>query len=475
MMTKTSQIRAFKGASLWPLAATVVLGLGACQPREELLPGERFDLREISEASASYEEQTAGGAAPVETLPPEPANRVPIAVYAVTGESKSTGLPAQRTNADWPTVNGSLTHQVAHPALGSNLVQVWSTQIGSGGTRRVRMTADPVVSGGKIFTLGAFGELQATSTAGGVLWRQDITPPSENAGEAAGGGLTVAGGRLYVNSPYGRLQVFDAVSGALIWEQRLGSVPNGAPAVSGDIVYLTTRDSRAWAIDAKTGRVLWTLDGAETGSVVNSGASPAVTSRAVIFPFGSGDIVAALKKGGVRLWSTTLSGERSGKAYTSVSDISASPVVVGSRVYIGTSNGRLAAMDVASGDRIWTAPEGALSPVWPEGNSIYLISDQAELVRLNSSDGSKIWSATLPLFTEEKVRKRRGIFGHFGPVLAGGRLITVSSDGLMREVDPESGRLLRSTDLGAPAAVNPVVAGQTLYVVTTNGQLHAFR
>lgn len=474
-MTKTPQIRARRGAPLLPLAASVVLGLSACQPREELLPGERFDLRDVSEASQTYAEQTADGAVPAEVIPPEPADRVPLAVYAVSGESKSTGLPGQRANKDWPNVNGSLTHQVTHPALGSSLTRIWTAEIGSGGTRRVRMTADPIVANGKIFTLGAFGQLQATSTGGATLWSKDITPASENAGEAAGGGLSYSGGRLYVNSPYGRLQVFDAVSGALIWEQRLGAVPNGAPAVSDGIVYLTTRDSQAWAIDAKSGRVLWKLEGGDAGSVVNSGATPAVTSRSVIFPFGSGDIIAALKKGGVRQWSTTLSGERTGKAYTGVSDISASPVVVGSRLYIGTSNGRLAAMDVASGDRIWTAPEGALSAVWPEGNSIYLISDQAELVRLNASDGSKVWSATLPLFTEEKVRKRRGIFGHFGPVLAGGRLITVSSDGLMREVDPESGRLLRSVDLGAPAAVNPIVAGQTLYIVTTNGQLHAFR
>jgi len=79
------------------------------------------------------------------------------------------------------------------------------------------------------------------------------------------------------------------------------------------------------------------------------------------------------------------------------------------------------------------------------------------------------------LWTRERIRRRRGIFAHYGPVLAGGRLIVASSDGVLREADPASGRLLRETPLGAPAAADPVVAQGTLYVVTADGRLHALR
>ena len=70
---------------------------------------------------------------------------------------------------------------------------------------------------------------------------------------------------------------------------------------------------------------------------------------------------------------------------------------------------------------------------------------------------------------------RYAVFPHFGPVLAGGRLIVVSGDGYMREVDPASGKLLRATPIGGVAAANPIVAGRTLYVLTDDGRLHAFR
>jgi outer membrane protein assembly factor BamB len=229
------------------------------------------------------------------------------------------------------------------------------------------------------------------------------------------------------------------------------------------------------AIDVGTGRVLRRVTAGDSGAFTNAGPAPAVAGRTVIFPFGSGDVIATLRLSGVRLWATTLAGARPGAAYARVSDITADPVVAGDTVYVGTPTGRLAALDLATGERRWTAAEGAVSPVVPVGGAIFAITDQSELVRLRADDGSIVWAGTLPLFPEERVRRRRGSYAHYGPLLAGGRLVVASSDGVLREFDPRSGALLRQTDLGSPATAGPVVARGTLYVVTENGQLHAFR
>jgi len=50
-----------------------------------------------------------------------------------------------------------------------------------------------------------------------------------------------------------------------------------------------------------------------------------------------------------------------------------------------------------------------------------------------------------------------------------------SSDGLIRQFDPASGALIGTIALPGGAASAPVVAGQTLYVISKTGQLHAFR
>ena len=81
----------------------------------------------------------------------------------------------------------------------------------------------------------------------------------------------------------------------------------------------------------------------------------------------------------------------------------------------------------------------------------------------------------MPFFTKSKPRKQARIFAHYGPIIAGGRLIIASSDGLMRFYDPTNGASLGQVQMPGGATTNPVVAGGTLYVVSSKGQLMAFR
>lgn len=81
----------------------------------------------------------------------------------------------------------------------------------------------------------------------------------------------------------------------------------------------------------------------------------------------------------------------------------------------------------------------------------------------------------MPYFTTERVRRQSGIHAHYGPVLAGGRLFVASSDGVLRVFDPASGTLTGKAEIPGGAASAPAVAGQTLYVVGRDGQLHAYR
>ena len=81
----------------------------------------------------------------------------------------------------------------------------------------------------------------------------------------------------------------------------------------------------------------------------------------------------------------------------------------------------------------------------------------------------------MPYFTKDKDKRRRAIVAHYGPVLAGGRLVLASTDGLIRSFDPASGALVATAELPGGAASAPAVAGGVLYVVTKDGKLRAFR
>ena len=417
---------------------SAALLLGACAEDETFLPGKREDVRAVLQ------------------------NPGPLAA-----EEAATGpVPANTTR---PIALGQ------HPALSAAPRLAWSADIGAGDSRKLRITADPVVAGGRIFTLDAGAQVTATSTAGQTLWARDLTPASDRQGQATGGGLAVDGDTLYVSVGFGVLAALDVTTGGIRWTQDLDATGSGTPTVAGDMVYLTAGDDTGWALRKSDGRIQWQTGATTSVSNVLGAPAPAVTSDLAIFAFGSGEVQASFRQGGLARWSTAVLGRRPGRALSFVSDVTSAPVVSGNTVYVGSFSGRLAALDLASGDRKWVARDGAIGPVWPAGDSVFAITELNELVRLDAATGQRIWGTPLPNFVKEKPKKQSEIVAHHGPIIAGGRVIVASNDGVLRSFDPVGGALTGTTEIPGGATTAPVVANGTLYVVSAKGKLHAFR
>ena len=426
--------------------------LAGCADREIILPGERLGVREI------LQDSDGAAAAPENT-------------------TLAANLPSATANSSWAQSHVSPWARTTHAALSDQLTQVWSTSIGQGDSRRARIITDPVVADGRIFTVDSAGRVAATSTGGESLWSYSLVPLRDDASQALAGGLAYDDGRLYVTSGFGTLTALDAATGSEIWTQRLQATATGAPTVYRGLVYVVAGDSTAWAIEAEDGRVRWQSDGLGDVGNVAGAAPPAVNDTHVVFSFGSGAVQGAFRQGGLRLWSADIVGTRRGFAIALVDDITGYPVIDGNTVYAGNHSGSVVALNVNSGERIWTAQQGALDPVWPAGNSVYFISDLNELVRLDATDGRQIWAVDLPGYepVRRPQRRRDSAFANHGPILAGGRLVVASSDGFLRSFDPASGDLISQTEIRGGATTRPVVANGTLYVVSTNGVLHAYR
>jgi len=427
----------------------MAMTLAACE-KEIHLPGERLDPRAVL---------TETGAAP----------------DAATQAAQAFSAPKVTANAEWPQRGGSAAHLMTNPALGAGTTLVWSAPIGQGNSYRYRIAAEPVVGGGRVYTMDSRALLTATSTAGATLWQADIAAPGDRDDDATGAGLAYDGGRIYATTGFSQLVALDAASGKVLWRQDFDAGVGGAPTVSNGVIYVVARDSSAWAIRAEDGKVLWQFTGVQGKAGMTGVSAPAVNDRVAIFPFPSGDMVATLKKAGLTLWQAKVAGQRLGRGYAMVSDLTGDPVIVGDTLYAGSSAGKLGAFDVNSGALKWSADEGANAPVQVAGGSIFLVSDEGRLVRLDAATGETIWAVDMPYYVKEKIKKQREITVNRGPVLAGGRLFVASSDGVLRVFDPASGAKLAEAAIPGGAATDPIVAGSTLYVVNRDGKLLAFR
>lgn len=426
------------------------LTLSACDSSDdEVLPGLREGLRDVLAE--------------------------PEVIEDVSNTSVPITLAATQNNANWAQFWGSPEHRTAHPALSTAPQLAWSNSIGQGNSRRQRLSSDPVVGGGLIYTLDSAARITATSPAGETIWIRELIPVTDTAEEANGGGIAYSDGGLYVGLGFGTLTALDASDGSVRWTQDLEATASGAPSVSGDLVYISSGDDTGWAIEKDTGRVRWQVGGTESVSNVLGAPPPVLTSELAIFSFGSGDLQAVFRRGGLRRWDASVLGERRGFAVSKVGDITAAPVVVGSRIFVGNQSGRVVALSAGNGNRIWTAQEGASGPLWPAGDSVFFVTDQNELVRLSAEDGSRIWGVKLSKFVSKRLRSRAEIVAHFGPVIAGGRVVVASSDGTLHSFDPADGSLVGSTEIPGGAASAPAVANGILYVISGQGNLLAYR
>lgn len=388
-------------------------------------------------------------------------------------KDETVELPDAWVNQFWPQRGGYPNHALGQLELGDKLERVWKASIGGGGDKRNPLTATPVVAENTVYALDSEGLLSAFSLQDGKRkWRESIVPKKNEDDGAVGGGLAYASGRLFATNGYKYLQALNPATGAQVWRAELPAPVRSAPTVMDDRVYAVTLDNRLAVFNAKDGTPLWDYAGvSETTNLLGS-ASPAADATLVVLPLSSGEIFGLRPENGQIAWEDNLSAVRRNGSIDSISDIKALPVIDQNVVYAASFSGRMVALDQVTGSRIWQREIGSTETPWAAGDTVYVVSSDQQMIALTRAAGEVRWITPLPRF-EDGDREQPVVWS--GPVLAGGRLIAVSSDGNMVEVSPQDGKILRKQELGGNATLPPLVANQTLIVLTTDGVLRAYR
>jgi outer membrane protein assembly factor BamB len=88
-------------------------------------------------------------------------------------------------------------------------------------------------------------------------------------------------------------------------------------------------------------------------------------------------------------------------------------------------------------------------------------------------DGKVRWLTQLQRY--ENPGKKKGLVRWQGPLLASDRLILTSSNGFVISVSPYTGKVISSEKLGDGTYLPPIIANNTLYVMTQDARLIAYR
>ena len=382
-------------------------------------------------------------------------------------------VPEPTVNPDWQQPFGSAAHVAGHVELGDAPRRIWSTSIGRGSNSSRKLLGQAIVAEGRVYTMDARARVSAhDAERGSSIWSTDIRPDDESSG-MLGAGLAYDDGVLFASSGFAEVVALDAKTGKEIWRRKISGPVRGAPAVGNGRVFVVSLDNVTHALSAKDGSILWTHTGTTEAAGLLGGISPALSEDTLVVAYSSGELFGLRASTGRQLWADFLSLPRRTSAVSDLNDIRASPVIAGGRVYAIGNAGRMVSIVLNSGVRVWDQRISGVQTPWVAGDVIYAVTTDNDLVCLTSRDGRVRWVRALPRWEDEK--RKRDPISWSGPVLAGDRLILAGSNEVALSVSPYTGDLLGSIELPDGVMIPPAVANRTLYFLTDDGDLIAYR
>jgi outer membrane protein assembly factor BamB len=249
------------------------------------------------------------------------------------------------------------------------------------------------------------------------------------------------------------------------------------PAVVDGVLYADSTDGKLVAIDATSGKTLWSKSSRTHGwfgwgdkkrkDALYAGG-PAVTGDLLAVGTLDGHVYGVNAKDGSPRWEAELNAE-----------VLASPVIVGDLVVVRTGDGRVYALDSATGQRRWVYDQGSVPLLSLRGNGPLLVangvlffgSDDGKLVALRLDNGSKLWEQKLSSGEgRTEIDRLSDVDGAI--LLDGATLYGAAYHGNLVAVDGPSGRPLWSHPFSSFGSL--AVGGNAIFGVNDQSQVWAF-
>lgn len=385
--------------------------------------------------------------------------------------SEVVDVPEQTNLPAWNNRNDAM--QVPHPGL-TGITNEQSARVGDGNDFTQGVGPAPVVAGGLVIAMDAAGIISAhkESDIDDIVWTNK-DGVSKSRDDVFGGGLTVTEGILYATTGNGGVRAITLADGKLKWKTSVGAPVRGAPASDGSRVYVITADNQTLALDAPTGAIRWSHRGIREAASFVTAVAPVVSEGIVVSAYSSGELFALRAETGNVIWNDTLGGANRTHAAAVFGGIDADPIV-GEGVVVGISaTGEIQATALMNGRPLWQKRMGGHNTPWSAGNVIYVLADTHDLAAIFKKDGSIRWASSLAV-ADPRDPTHDITPALYGPILAGNAVLVLDSQGTLTAFKPQDGARLNTYELAKNTVTSPVVANGALYIVTKDAKLYRY-
>ena len=258
----------------------------------------------------------------------------------------------------------------------------------------------------------------------------------------------VAYGCVFVGSRDSQVYCLNASSGELIWKYPIRYEVWSSPAIYGLNVYVGADDGYLYCLNIMTGTPLWRTS--LTGGAVRS--SPAVVDG-VVYACSQNNLYAVNATNGNPIWNLQ-----------NLDPVDSSPAVSNCTVYVSSSEGYVYAFNASNGSRIWSHPVRTSDSSSPaaSGGYVYIGSYDGYIYGLNASTGAQVWRYQ----TADEVES--------SPAVAYGCVYVGSEDNNVYCLNATTGSKIWQTPTGYWVTSSPAVAGGNVYVGSQDDDIYCF-
>ena len=316
----------------------------------------------------------------------------------------------------------------------------------------------PAFTDDSVYTLGEDRDVVFSHALGDGerLWRTRLKA-------VVTGGVGVGDGLVLVGTANGAVIALDASDGKERWRAELKSEVLTPPTARDGITVVATGDGHLYGLSSADGALKWSIERDVPTLSLRGGSAPMTTALQAIHGFADGHLAAVDLRTGRSLWNVPIARPRGRTDLERMVDVDCQPVIANGAVFAAAYQGRVGAVDLATGTVGWGREVSCDSALAADTFNVYVTDIDDRVVALDQRSGRIFW--------EQKELEGRHLTA---PAVLGTALVVADVEGYVHWLSTDDGRLLgRSRPTKDAFLLPPQVHNGRVYLISESGRLYA--
>jgi outer membrane protein assembly factor BamB len=301
-----------------------------------------------------------------------------------------------------------------------------------------------------------------------IYWKSALLAQDEDEDEGTllGGGLAWANGAIFAANDQGVVAALSGSDGKKRWLKELGLPLRSPPRVAGRYVLILTADNQLLCLMQSSGEMVWSHRGMSEMAGKLHDAPPVVRDGMVMVSYSSGETVALDLATGNPLWTENLAGS---SQQVDANQFSATSPLMATGLSFAASSQSLTALESETGRRLWERRVPVQTAPWLAGNYLFLQTPEAELLAIRGIDGMIPWITSLKAGADAQE------INWYGPVVAAGRIWLSHDNGKLIAFNAKTGEEQLEVEIPSGVMTSPVIAEKAMYLIDSDANLHLLK